>query len=242
MIKHYLKEPLLHFLVLGALVFYAYSSINGGFEDEDKKITITQIKLDQLNILFKKKFLRTPTKEEQKQFINKAIYEEVMYREAVKLGLEKEDPIIRRRLVQKLEFLSENFIVISEPTTQELTQYLLDHNETFVEPAQISFYLIDHNNLKQVYNAQTPWDISRRFGRKFTEKMAHLEVGVLHKHINDTSGIKAVFIEQRVEGKVPKLEEIKSKVTQAYRLDKEIQLKKEFYENLKSSYHIEIGK
>ena len=74
---------------------------------------------------------RPPTQEELDGLVRDYIREEVMYREALALGLDRDDTIVRRRLQQKLEFLSEDLAVVGEPTEQELDQFLTQHPESF---------------------------------------------------------------------------------------------------------------
>ena len=94
MIKKYLQEPLLHFLVLGGLIFLFYAYVNDGFTEENKKIVISQAKQDQLTYIWQKKHMRKPTKIELQELMEGEIYAQIMSREAVKLGLDKEDGII----------------------------------------------------------------------------------------------------------------------------------------------------
>jgi len=238
----YLKEPLFHFLVLGGLIFYTYSTLNNGFEAEDKKITIPQSQINQLTSIWKKKFLREPSQEEIQELIDKAIYAQVMSREALKLGLEQKDPVIERRLVQKMEFLSENFIPRVEPTKQELKAFMQVNTELFLEPTQISFHFKNPVMGLKEYNNLSQYGVSRLLGREFAKRVFALEVTVWHTGILSAYGNHTLFVDSKVDAQLPKLQEIESRVKEAYLAQKEIQLKQEFYENLKSEYTIEIGK
>ena len=242
MIQKYLKEPLLHFLVLGGLIFYAYSSINDGFEAEDKKIIIPQTQINQLTNIWKKKFLREPSQEEIQELVEKAVYSQVMSREALNLGLEQNDPVIERRLVQKMEFLSENFIPKLEPTQDELEAFIHANAEEFLEPTLISFHFKNAVMGQKEYNHLSQYRISSLFGREFAKKLFALKVAVWHKGILSAYGNHTLFIESKVDAKIPKFQKIKSQAKEAFLTQKEIQLKREFYENLKSEYTIEIGK
>ena len=242
MINKYLKEPLLHFLVLGGLIFYAYSSLNNGFEDKDTKIIIPQTQINQLTTIWKKKFLREPSQEEIQKLIDKAIYSQVMSREALKLGLEQNDPVIERRLVQKMEFLSENFIPKVEPTEKELKTFMQANAELFLEPTQISFHFKNPVMGQKEYNNLSQYGVSRLLGREFAKRVFALEVGVWHRGVLSPYGNHTLFIDSKVDAQLPKLQEVESRVKEAYTSQKEIQLKQAFYENLKSEYTIEIGK
>jgi len=242
LINKYLKEPLLHFLVLGGLIFYAYSSLNNGFEDKDTKIIIPQTQINQLTTIWKKKFLREPSQEEIQKLIDKAIYSQVMSREALKLGLEQNDPVIERRLVQKMEFLSENFIPKVEPTEKELKTFMHSNAELFLEPTQISFHFKNAVMGQKEYNNLSQYGVSKLLGREFAKRVFTLEIAVWHRGILSPYGKHALFVDAKVDAQLPKLQEIENRVKEAYQVKKEIQLKQEFYKNLKSNYTIELGK
>jgi len=237
----YFKEPLFHFLILGGLIFYAYSSFNNGLEDKDTKIIIPQTQINQLTNIWKKKFLREPSQEEIQKLIDKAVYAQVMYREALNLGLEQNDPVIERRLVQKMEFLSENFIPKIEPSDEELKVFMQTYSDEFLEPTQVSFHFKNAVMGQKEYNNLSQYGISRLFGREFAKRVLALKVGVWHKGILSAYGKHTLFIESKVDTKLPKLQEIESRVKEAYLAQKEIQLKQEFYESLKSEYTIKVG-
>ncbi len=106
--KRILREPLLHFLLLGAGLFIAFSLVpKSGGGDELRKIVITQGQLDSLVEGFARTRQRPPTREEWEGLIRDKVRQEVYYREALALGLDKDDTIVRRRMAQKMQFLAE---------------------------------------------------------------------------------------------------------------------------------------
>ena len=131
-----LKEPLLHFLLLGGGLFLAFSLLPGSVgTGEQGKIVITQGQLASMMESFTRTRQRPPTPEEWEGLIRARVREEVYYREALALGLDKDDSIIRRRLQQKMEFVSDDIAAQAAPTDAELNAYLLAHPDTFrVEP------------------------------------------------------------------------------------------------------------
>ena len=135
MFKKYLHEPLFHFLLLGALLFAFYSWSNKGTLDDTESvidtIVVTEEEIVQLSNQWKKSHLRLPTAEEKKELLDKAIYTKVMYKEALKMGLDKNDPVIRGRLIQKMEFLSADMAQLIEPTDEELVTYMHQHADDF---------------------------------------------------------------------------------------------------------------
>jgi hypothetical protein len=137
--KRLLKEPLLHFLLLGAAIFAAYSLMSKGSRDEPGKIVISAGQVASLAEAFTRTWRRPPTSEELEGLIRDRVQEEVYSREAVALGLDKDDTIIRRRLRQKMEFVTDDVTSLAEPTDNELNAYLKTHVDTFRTPQQFTF-------------------------------------------------------------------------------------------------------
>lgn len=135
MLKKYLYEPLFHFLLLGTLLFAFYSWSNkdtsADTESTMDTIILTQAEIGQLSNRWQKAHLRLPTVKEKKELINRAIYKKVMHSEALKMGLDKNDPMIRERLIQKMEFLSADMAQLIEPTDEDLIAYMHQHTVDF---------------------------------------------------------------------------------------------------------------
>jgi peptidyl-prolyl cis-trans isomerase C len=104
--KSILREPLLHFLILGAVFFLVYFWVNPPAKSAaPNQIQVSQNDLDRMVQLFQKQWQRLPTQQELDGLVSALIKEEILYREALAMGLEKDDMIVRRRLAQKMEFL-----------------------------------------------------------------------------------------------------------------------------------------
>jgi hypothetical protein len=139
MLRALLKEPLVHFLVLGLIIFVVYHALNRSNEQEPDKIVVTQARMEQLAGLFAKTWQRPPTATELKGLIDDYVKEEILYREALALGLDNDDTVIRRRLRQKMEFLSDTVIGALNPTDEELETYLESNMSKFELDSQIAF-------------------------------------------------------------------------------------------------------
>lgn len=138
----WLKEPLLHFLVLGALVFalYGYIAPDGPADDE---IIVTRGQQEHLLTAFTRTWQRPPTQAEFTGIVDDWIREEIAYREGLEMGLDTNDTIIRRRLRQKLEVLADDIVSLAEPTNEVLQQHLVDNQSSYTrEPVY---------TLRQVY-------------------------------------------------------------------------------------------
>ena len=137
--KRLLKEPLLHFLLLGTAIFAAYSLISKRSSDEPGKIVISAGQVASLAETFTRTWRRPPTSEELEGLIRDRVQEEIYSREAVALGLDKDDSIIRRRLRQKMEFVTDDVAALAEPTDKELNAYLKTHADTFRIQREFTF-------------------------------------------------------------------------------------------------------
>jgi parvulin-like peptidyl-prolyl cis-trans isomerase-like protein len=130
--KTFVREPLVHFLLLGAVLFIAYGLVSKpGSADGPGKITVTQGQIENLVSGFAKAWQRPPTSEELAGLVRDLVREEVYCREAMALGLDKDDTVIRRRLRQKMEFISDDIAAMPEPTDADLNAYLAAHTDRF---------------------------------------------------------------------------------------------------------------
>ena len=128
-----LREPLLHFLLIGAGIFFLYAQFGSTKENEKDKIIITKEKIDAFVLEFSQEKGRSPMGDEIQKKFSSTIRDEVLYREAIAIGLEKDDMIIRRRLIEKMKYLFEDLIFIDEPSDEELKIYLQNNTDTFIE-------------------------------------------------------------------------------------------------------------
>lgn len=138
----WLREPLVQFLLAGGVVFGAYSLLTPDLpqNSQQNRIEITVADLEQMNLVWRAKRHRPASPEELVAMVNSKIKEEILYREAIALGLEQDDTIIKRRLAQKMEFLSEDVSGISDPTLEEMKEWYDTHAERFALSGRISFH------------------------------------------------------------------------------------------------------
>lgn len=134
-----LREPLVHFLLVGAGLFGAYQATRDPSGEIRGRIVVSAGQVDQLRARFSRTWLRPPTEEELSGLIDDYVRSEVFYRQALELGLERNDTVIRRRLYQKLEFILEDLTAEAPPSDSVLAAYLAGHPDSFRLPARISF-------------------------------------------------------------------------------------------------------
>lgn len=140
--RNWRREPLMHFLVLGMALFAFYrwqnppGSTTGPAPQE---IVVTRGRIANLAESFARVWQRPPTQAELDGLIEDYVREEVLYREALALGLDRDDTILRRRLRQKMEFISEDVAAQAEPTDDELQQYFAEHADAYRVDPRLSF-------------------------------------------------------------------------------------------------------
>jgi len=134
----WLREPLLHFLVLGALLFWLAAALGGPAGGRADRIVLTAGDVGQLEAGFERTRQRAPSADELAGLLEDRIREEVLYREALALGLDRDDTIVRRRMRQKMEFLSED-LSVAEPSEADLERWLAGHREAFRLEPRVAF-------------------------------------------------------------------------------------------------------
>lgn len=140
-VRRWLREPLLHFLLAGAAIFVAYRTLNPQSAERaaPNRIVITQDDLRQMGLAWKAQGRPPLTAPQWASAIEAKVREEILFREALALGLDKNDAIVKRRLAQKMDFLAQDVAAAREPTQDELRQWRQAHPERFTLPPRVSF-------------------------------------------------------------------------------------------------------
>jgi hypothetical protein len=174
--KKFLAEPLLHFLLIGALLFVLFEVLRSPGDVSDKRIVITQSDVEALQANFARTWQRPPTMQELPRLVEEKVRGEIAYREAVAMGLDVNDAYVKQRMKAKLEFMLEDISTLDQPTDQELADYLAQHREKFRREAQVSFV--------QVYLGEQPSEQeAARVLAQLTEAGADAELETYGKSI-----------------------------------------------------------
>ncbi|MEE4187268.1 MAG: peptidylprolyl isomerase [Roseobacter sp.] len=263
--KSILREPLLHFLLLGAGIFGLFAL----FDDAppptaEQVIAVTENDARRLVAEFEATWRRAPNAQELDQLIEHLVNEEVYVREAKALGLDQGDTIIRRRLQLKMEFLTETGAQSADPDDATLADHLASNGERFSRPpvqaveqvylgqtsaraAEIAAKLnsgsdpIDFGErtlLPRTVPASPPRVIDSSFGTGFFDRVSELPQGAWVGPIPSTFGQHLVRVTDRREGGVPPLEEIREEVLQDWRANLITQLREERLQAMRARYKV----
>jgi hypothetical protein len=138
-LQRLLRDPMLHFIVAGALIFGVTQLVAQYRDHSARTIVVDDALRTRLGKLYTLQLGATPTDAQLAGLIDTYVHDEVLYREALALGLDQGDEIIRRRLVQKMGFLQSDLIIATDPDEQTLRAYYQQHSAQFAEPAKVSF-------------------------------------------------------------------------------------------------------
>lgn len=138
--KRFLREPLIHFVIIGGLVFGIHGAGDTGSPTADETVfEVSQLQVERIVGQFEIAWRRPASADEVAALIEDFVREEVYYREALALGLDRDDAIIRRRLRQKMEFLSQGAMSALEPDEATLEAHHAAHPERFSASARVTF-------------------------------------------------------------------------------------------------------
>jgi len=266
-VRTVLREPLLHFLLGGAGLFLLFNIVADPQTSGDDQIVVTSGQIEHLVTLFVKTRQRVPTDTELRGLVDNYVLEEVFYREALAIGLDKDDSIVRRRMRQKLEFLLDDFTLV-EPADADLQQFVDNDPERFRLDDRISFAQVylqeesrenaestlailqsgvsDPRQLSDSHLIAYQFDdvaeavISAQFGNSFATALFELETGQWTGPIDSPFGLHLARIEQIVIGVVPALADIRDVVEREWLVDFRASAQQEIIAQMKLKYTVTV--
>ncbi|MFC4991903.1 peptidyl-prolyl cis-trans isomerase [Rubritalea tangerina] len=268
--KKLVREPLLHFMLIGAGLFGLYSLVNQEEGPGEDTIVISEGRIEQFINVYEKTWQRPPTEHELKALIDDYVIEEIYYRQAVAMGIDQDDTIIRRRMRQKLEFLTDDVLMASDGDDSELEVYLSENPEKFRKDGSYSFEQIYINPQKHAGDLKSylkeveeklqsgeevesdsyfiareqkevpRWKVDRDFGQDFSGKLSGLKVGEWSGPLQSGLGSHFVKVSQRTEGSVPQLAEIRDKVKREWLHAQKLERRRQFNEKFLEKYEVVI--
>lgn len=266
----FLKEPLLHFVLLGGLIFAFYQAFDPeAREPGETELRVSPGRIMQLSEIFKKTWQRPPTKDELQGLVDDFVLEEIYYREATTAGLDQDDTLIRRRLRQKMEFLRDD-MAIGTPTDEQLTEFVQEHPDRFHNPATFTFRQIFFNPdkleddgdkiieaaktalaegkepeshatlLPAAMEETTPGQIAGTFGESFAEELAKLETGKWNGPIRSGFGIHFIRVDDKQESTQPPLDEIRAVAQREWEHEERKAFQKRVEKQLLDKYQVTV--
>ncbi len=191
--KRWLKEPLLHFVLLGAAIFALDAALSGdAARAGDDRIVVSAGRVENLTALFTKTWQRAPSAQELRALVDDYILEEALYREGKALGVDQDDTIIRRRVRQKMEFAVDDLIDLVEPTREQLAEWLAAHPEGYASPARYRF--------RQIYlNPERHGDRLESDAQEVLAALRGLDEAADPRGLGDPSLFEHAFPDESVE-------------------------------------------
>ncbi|MGR9089306.1 MAG: peptidylprolyl isomerase [Gammaproteobacteria bacterium] len=263
-----LREPLVHFLLIGGLLFVLYTAVSDPAPAPVNSIVIAPERVTQLAAAYEAVWRRPPSDDELRALVDNFVREEVYYREALALGLERDDTIIRRRLQQKMEFLTDTGADLVVPSADELEAYYKANEQRFqalpriaVEqiflgqsptPERIAAALFslqfntesdpllwgERTLLPFRMPASTPVDIDGVFGAGFFAALEQLPTGVWAGPVESGYGVHLVRIDDSLPARVPPLEEVREVVLREWKSARATELREQVYTRLRARYEV----
>jgi hypothetical protein len=175
----FLREPLLHFLVLGAALFGLFGLADSKDAEAPSKIVISAARITTLADQFSRTWGRPPTQHEIQGLVEDYVRDEIFYREGKMAGLDRDDFVIRRRVRQKMEFLADNQAG-EEPNDEQLGSYLASNRQTFRKDDRLTFH--------QVFLSAT------RRGSALEADAKQIEEALAQPNVVDTAAIGDPFL------------------------------------------------
>lgn len=133
------REPLVQFLAFGLVIFGVYRLANPDAGSSRYRIRLTEDDLAQMQVAILAQERPAPTPTEMRALIEARVRQEVLYREALAMGLDQDDEIVKRRMAQKMEFLAEDLSDLTPPTDSVLRAWFSEHRGEFLAPARVTF-------------------------------------------------------------------------------------------------------
>lgn len=263
MLKSILREPLLHFLVIGAAVFAVFYAFNDPEPPQsDTVIEITPERITGLTAQFQQVWQRPPSEDELARIIDGYLREEIFYREALKLGLDQDDTVIRNRLQQKMEFLTDAGAEGRMPEAGELEAFYAENADRFTRAPLIQFEQLllgdrdpaaalaaleqgaqpaeigTQTLLPPAFEGAPPQVVDGTFGQGFFEAIVALEKGAWQGPVQSGFGPHLVRVTGFVPGTQPPLDDVRAAVLREWRQAEAARLRTVLYEGLKAQYEV----
>jgi PPIC-type PPIASE domain len=267
-VRRILREPLLHFLLLGLAVFAYYGRVAPD-DDGKRRIVVTQGEVDLLTTQFQGTWSRPPGPVELHGLVDSYVRDEILYRQGVALGLDRDDAVIKRRVRQKLDVLFEESVAQNPATDADLQAYLDANPAAFRKPAIVSFDQIyfgsgadTQHRLEQAraslargadpatlgqatllpsHEDAMPLDlVARDFGTEFAGQLAQVPVNEWSGPVLSGFGAHLVRVNSLQAARVPALADARDLVAREWENERRKEAHAVALAKLRQQYEVEI--
>jgi len=264
--NNFFREPLLHFLLLGALIFGVYQMVPSA--NINTKLVVSKERIQVLADAFQATWHRPATIDELNKLIDNYILEELYYREAVNLGLDQDDSVIRRRLQQKMEFISKDLSSIIDASDAELEAFLEKNSDKYRAQSSYSFEQIyidptkhdqpyqlaqkwltdvearkpdgDSTMLPQVMTLRSQQAINNSFGGGFAAYVVNAKPKTWSGPAISSFGLHLIYVTEIKDAVAPSLAQVREKVSRDWVFQQQSKIKSAMDTNLKKKYDITV--
>ena len=263
-----IREPLLHFLLLGPLLFGVYGVLHRNAAQAPDKVVVDQARVDALASQFQQVWQRAPTAVELQGLIETWARDEILYREGVASGVDKDDPVIRRRVAQKMAFLSEGMIA-DLPSEADLQGWLDAHagdyriestyslRQVYVDPQRHVAKLRetiertlaalrqgrasgvgDPTLVPATLEAAPAREVARTFGEAFVDALRELPEHEWQGSVRSAYGLHLVRVDARVPARAATLADVRQAVERDFMKSRTDAIAKSFYDAMRARYTV----
>lgn len=255
-----LRDPLAHFLLAGAAIWGILALVGEPVDPASRTIELTRERQAGIALGFERMMGRPPTDAEMDAAIARWVREEVLYREALRLGLDEGDAVVRRRLATKMDELAGAEAEIAQPSDAVLEQWRTEHAGDYERGGLVSFeqvYFTARDAARAALEASDPQgetislprsmtrkslgEVSSVFGREFVDALSHAEASPEWQGpFASGYGWHLVRFTRREEGRVPPLSEIRDRVEADWRSATGAARRERAYALLRAAYSVEV--
>jgi hypothetical protein len=263
------REPLLHFLLLGVALFALYSWLHRGLLNAPNEIFVSRDQVSSLQAQFERVWKRPATPDELQHLVDNWVREEIFYREGLAMGLDRDDPVVRRRVGQKIQFIIES-VAPTPPTSAEMQAWLDAHPADYaIEPSyslrQVYFdpqrhvatldrdidearrllasganHAGDSTLLPLEMLGAAQSEVEREFGPEFGAALNGLPLGSWQGPLRSAFGLHLVHIIERNGRHAPPLEQVRAQVERDLLQVRTEQTNAAVYDKLRTNYRVRV--
>jgi len=270
LLQRLVREPMVHFMALGGLIFVAWWVLNPQPVRGDTRIVVSAADVQRIRVLATRQWGHAPAPQELDALVKAYVREEVLYREALASGLDRDDIVVRRRLVQKMESLAQHDDRM--PSEPELKSYWAAHAGAFAARPTISFRQVffstdrrgqralpdasaalkassagatptggDPLMLSSATNLQTRQTLARDYGQDFAVRVFGLPAGSWQGPVPSALGVHLVYVEPRDNSRPDTdFATVRDQVLQDWLDRQQTAAQEAAYQQMRTRYHVEV--